>query len=134
MVIDQLDLIRKQTEATLRNKTAGSVARLRAETSLVKQASKLTGRMNRELKQAEQTILRSGKPGKHRVETQTVAEIPRPVKPAPDGYIRRSAVQSIRVPADYHRRMVKRILLWIVGVICVLVAAWMLQKSGVLTN
>ena len=134
MVIDQLNLIKKQTETTLRNKAAGSVAKFRAETSLVKQASRLTGRMNRELKLAEQTLIRSGKPGKYRVETQTVAEAPRPVKPAPDGYVRRSAVQSIRVPADYHRRIVKRILLWTAGVICVLVAVWMLQKSGVLMN
>ena len=76
MAIDQLNLIKKQTETTLRNKAAGSVAKFRAETSLVKQASRLTGRMNRELKQAEQILIRSGKPGKYRVETQTVAEAP----------------------------------------------------------
>ena len=50
MVIDQLNLIKKQSETMLRNKISGSAAKLRAETSLVKQASRMTGRINREMK------------------------------------------------------------------------------------
>lgn len=134
MAIDQLDLIKKQTEAMVRNKASGSVAKLRAETSLVKQASRLTGRMNRELQQAEKTVVQSRKTGRHRIEPDTVAEEPRPVKPAPDGYVRRSAVQPIRVPADYHRKIVRRILSGTVAVICVLVVVWLLQQSGLLTR
>ena len=88
MVIDQLNLIKKQSETMLRNKVSGSAAKLRAETSLVKQASRLTGRMNREMKQVEQSVVHAGKSGKHRVEPETVAEKPRAVKPAPDGYVR----------------------------------------------
>ena len=91
MVIDQLNLIKKQSETMLRNKISGSTAKLRAETSLVKQASRMTGRINLEMKQAEQVVLHAGRSGKHRVEPETVAEKPRAVKPAPDGYVRRSA-------------------------------------------
>ncbi|MBQ4042735.1 MAG: hypothetical protein IJD06_01975 [Clostridia bacterium] len=133
MVVDQLNLIKKQTEATLRNKASGSVARLRAETSLVKQASRLTGRMNRELEQSKKIISRSGKARAHRVETDTAAEAPRPVKPASDGYVRRSAVQTIRVPKDYHRQIARRIGKTVLAVICVLAVIWLLLQSKLLT-
>ena len=132
MVIDQLNLIKKQSETMLRNKISGSTAKLRAETSLVKQASRMTGRINREMKQAEQVVLHAGRSGKHRVEPETVAEKPRAVKPAPDGYVRRSAVQPIRVPKDYHRQIARRILTGALGVLCILAAVWLLLKSGLL--
>lgn len=132
MVIDQLELIKNQTKAALQNKVSGSAARLRAETSLVKQASRLTGRINRELEKAEKSIVRSRKSGRHRVETDAVAEASRPVKPAPDGYVRRSAVQPIRVPADYRRQIVRRVLRGVVLVICVLAVVWLLMQSKLL--
>ena len=132
MVIDQLNLIKKQSETMLRNKVSGSAAKLRAETSLVKQASRLTGRMNREMKHAEYAMIHAERSGKHRVEPETVAEKSRPIKPAPDGYVRRSAVQPIRVPKDYHRQIVRRILTGALGVLCILAAVWLLLKSGLL--
>lgn len=134
MIIDQLDVVKNQMKATLRSKASGSVAKFRAETSLVKQASRLTGRMKRELDQAEKNIAQSRKTGRYRVERETVAETHHPVKPAPDGYVRRSAVQPIRVPADYHRQILRRVLGGTVAVICVLVVIWLLLRSDLLTN
>ena len=134
MIIDQLDLIKNQTKAALRSKASGSVSKFRAETSLVKQASRLTGRMKRELDQAEKDVVQSRKTGSHRMERETVAEAPHPVKPAPDGYVRRSAVQPIWVPADYHWQILRRVLGGTVAVICVLVVIWLLLQSKLLTN
>lgn len=134
MIIDQLELIKNQTTATLRSKASGSVAKFRAETSLVKQASRLTGRMKRELDQAEKNIVQTRKTGRYRMERENVVATPHPVKAAPDGYVRRSAVQTIRVPEDYHWQILRRVLGGTVAVICVLVVIWLLLRSNLLTN
>lgn len=132
MVIDQLDQIKNQTESVLRNRVSGSVARLRAQTSLVGQASRLTGRMSRQLDEAGKKLQTSGKKPGYRPETDTVAEKPQAVKPAPDGYLRRSAVQPIRVPADYRRRMVRKVVGGMLLGIVLVAAVWILMKSNLL--
>ena len=134
MVMDQLNLIKNQTKAQLRNKASGTAANIRRETSLVQQAGRLTGRVKRGLENAEQTIVQPKKTDRHVVETDTVAQMPRPSKPAPDGYVRRSAVQSIRVPADYHRQILRRVLGGTVAVVCVLAVIWLLLRSGLLAK
>ena len=60
MVMDQLNLIKNQTKAQLRNKASGTAANIRRETSLVQQAGRLTGRVKRGLENAEQTIVLVG--------------------------------------------------------------------------
>ena len=134
MVLDQLNLIQNQTKAALRRQVSGTAANIRRETSLVQQAGRLTGRVTRGLEQAERTVVQSSKTGRHRVDTQTVAQEPRPVKPAPDGYVRQSAVQPIRVPEDYHRQIVRRVVGGVVAAACVLAVVWLLLRSNLLIH
>lgn len=105
----QFDIIGRQIEAAARNAAAGAVGRLRRDTSLVNQASRLTGRTIR----AGEEVLRSkarrtggrrySAPNGNTVETQ-----PRPQSAAEDGYMRRSPVQPVHQAADYCRRLVMR--------------------------
>lgn len=134
MVIDQLNLVKNQAKGALRSQVSGSAAKLRAQTSLVGQAGRLTGRMRQQLNEAEKNILQSPKGRTHRVETVTAAPKTEPVKPAPDGYVRQSAVQPIRVAADYHRRIIRRIVSSVVLVVCVLAVLWLLMKTNLLAK
>ena len=62
---------------------------------------------------------------------QTEAVQTGPVRPAPDGYVRRSPVQPLHVAADYRRRQ----LLWIVAAAAILIglglAIYLLGQLGV---
>ena len=134
MVIDQLDLVKNQAKGALRSQISGSAAKLRAQTSLVGQAGRLTGRMRQQMNEAEKNILKSSEGCKHRVETNTVASKAEPIKPAPDGYVRRSAVQPIRVAADYHRRIIRKVVGGLVLAACVLAVLWLLMKTNLLAK
>ena len=134
MAVDQLDLMKNQAKAVLRNKVSGSAAKLRAQTSLVGQASRLTGRMTRQLEQAEQAAGQALSHGRIHPEHQIVAEKAAAVKPAPDGYVRRSPVQPVHVPADYHKRIFRKVLGGVLVAVCVVAAIWLLMETGFLTN
>lgn len=135
MAIDQMDIIQAQTASVLRNKTSGSVAKLRADTSLVGQASKLTGRMSRQL---DQSLLNgkkeSGKNAGVLQKADTVPEAPKKAKIASDGYVRRSAVQAIRVPADYRRRRIRKIVSRVLLVLFLLAALWLLLQTNLMAH
>ena len=101
----QLEIIRRQAQAAVQNKVSGAQARIRRETSLVAQASRLTGRALRE----GETALKGRRwAAGGRTSGTTVETAPAPVHPAEDGYIRRSPVQPVFQAADYHRRLVAR--------------------------
>ena len=83
----QLEIIRRQAQAAVQNKVSGAQARIRRETSLVAQASRLTGRALRE----GETALKGRRwAAGGRTSGTTVETAPAPVHPAEDGYIRRS--------------------------------------------
>ena len=94
MGMTQLDIIRRQAEAAARNAVSGTAARLRRETSLVNQASRLTGKAlqdgNEALRRRRQRAARGER------DQATVETPPPPPRPAEDGYIRHSPVQPVR--------------------------------------
>lgn len=130
----QFDIIRNQAEAAARNAAARVKGNLRRDTSLVNQASRWAGRT---LTQGEDALRRkaggwrwpggSGEPRTQAAQTQ-------PVRPAPDGYIRRSPVQPLHVVQGYRKRQ----LLRAVGVAAVIAVAgvgiYLLNQLGVFTR
>lgn len=105
----QFDIIGRQIEAAARNAAAGTVGRLRRDTSLVNQASRLTGRA---IRAGEEAVgRRTRRTGGRRYSPpagDTVETPPRSQPPAADGYVRRSPVQPVHQAADYRRRLVLR--------------------------
>ena len=100
----QFDIIRRQAESAVRNAAAGAVGRLRRDTSLVNQASQLTGRA---IRKGEAAWKKRGAAGRRRSACgPTVEEAARPTRPGQDGYVRRSPVQPVHQAADYRRRLV----------------------------
>ena len=102
----QWELVRRQAEAAARGRMAGLQGGLRRETSLVNQAGRWAGRAAREGEAALGAA--AGGQRRRRGFPETAAEPPRPVRPAPDGYVRRSPVQPLRVAEGYRRRQVLR--------------------------
>ena len=103
----QFDIIRRQAEAAGRNAVSRAQGTLRRDASLVNQASRWAGRTMTK----GETALRKGASGTRRKRPSpgaAAAEPPRPVRPAPDGYVRRSPVQPLRVAEGYRRRQTLR--------------------------
>ena len=124
----QFDIIRRQTQSAARNAVAGAAGRLRRDTSLVSRASQLTGRAIREGESAwrkETVRRRRGSPG------ETVKGRARPVRTAPDGYVRRSPVQPVFQAADYHRRRARRAAAIALLVILICAGLGLLNQLGV---
>lgn len=125
----QLEIIRRQAQAAVQNKVSGAQARIRRETSLVAQASRLTGRALRE----GETALKGRRwAAGGRTSGTTVETTPAPVHPAEDGYIRRSPVQPVFQAADYHRRLVARGVLAVVLIAVALAGVYVLGQLGIL--
>ena len=122
----QLDIIRSQAASAARNASARARSELRRETSLVNQASRWAGRA---AAQGEAAL--RGRGGGRRGSPPAGAgrsETPRPTRPAPDGYVRRSPVQPLRIAPDYRKRLIKRIIGGVVLVLLVLGVALLLLK------
>lgn len=103
----QFDIIGRQIEAAARNAAAGAVGCLRRDTSLVNQASRLTGRTIRTGEEVLRNKTRgSGGRWYSAPNGNTVETPPRPQYAAEDGYMRRSPVQPVHQAADYRRRLV----------------------------
>lgn len=105
----QFDIIRNQAEAAARNAASRAQGTLRRDASLVNQASRWAGRTMAE----GETALRRGAGSARRRRSSpgaAAAERPRPIRPAPDGYLRRSPVQPLRVAEGYRRQRVLRML------------------------
>lgn len=125
----QFDIIRTQAEAAARNAAARVRGNLRRDTSLVNQASRWAGRAMTEGEASLRS--RAGKkrrgsppPGK----SETVQ--PRPVRPAPDGYVRRSPVQPLHVAEGYRKRQVLRAIAVAAVIAAVCVGIYLLNQLG----
>ncbi|MCD8142528.1 MAG: hypothetical protein LUD83_04525 [Clostridiales bacterium] len=132
MPTSQWDMISRQSAAAARNAAAGAVARARRETSLVGQASRLSAEAMRQGENAVKQASGTGVRRKGRPAPESVVSDPVSVHPAPDGYVRRSPVQPIYEAADYHNRIIRRIVNGVVVVIVALVLVWLLLRSGIL--
>lgn len=125
----QLEIIRRQAQAAVQNKVSGAQARMRQETSLVAQASRLTGKVLRE----GETVLKDRRRTAGRWTSGTTVETaPAPVHPAEDGYVRRSPVQPVFQAADYHRRLAARGVLAVVLIAVALAGVYVLGQLGIL--
>ena len=62
----------------------------------------------------------------------TVATAPPPVRPAADGYVRRSPVQPVHEAADYRRRLVLRSVLVVFLAAAVCAGVFFLNQLGIL--
>ena len=125
----QFDIIRQQAESAARNAAAGAVGRLRRDTSLVNQASQLTGRA---IRKGEAAWKKRGAAGRRRSACgPTVEEAARPTRPGQDGYVRRSPVQPVHQAADYRLRQVLRVVQVIVLIAVVCVGLSLLSQLGV---
>ena len=116
MATTQFDIIRRQGEAALRNELSRSAAAVRRETSLVGQANRLFSAAVRN----GEAAIRSAQAGPRREPGRNVAATaPDAVRPAPDGYMRRSPVQPVYEAVGYRKNLIKRA----VGVVLLLAAA-----------
>lgn len=108
MGITQFDIIRQQAKAAAKNAVSRASASLRRDTSLVNQASRLTGKAIRE---GEAAVKRAAGRDRRRTAGEpratAAADRPRP-RQAADGYVRRSPVQPIHEAADYRSRLLRR--------------------------
>ena len=127
----QFDIIRQQAESAARNAAAGAVGRLRRDTSLVNQASQLTGRA---IRKGEAAWKKRGAAGRRRSACgPTVEEAARPTRPGRDGYVRRSPEQPLYTPPDYRRRLLRRAAGIAVAVLLALAVLWLLVHYSVLS-
>ena len=115
----QFDVIRRQGEAAVRNELNRAAGKARRGTSLVAQAGQLMGRAARSGEAALRQELRGGKAARRDPGAGVVATEPRPVRPAADGYVRRSPVQPVYEAADYR----KKVMLKATGVVLLVGAA-----------
>ena len=126
----QLDIIRRQAEAAARNQVRRAAAGLRRDTSLVGQASRLTGKAI-QAGQSAGMQWAGRQRGGGRATEPTVPTQARPPRAAEDGYVRRSPVQPVYEAADYRRRLVRRGIGIAVIIVIIVAAVIMLDRLGV---
>lgn len=114
MPINPLDVIGNQVKSAARNQVRTAQAELRRETSIVGYANARIGAAAQRVERArkKQAAPKRAKAGVYVQEQPAVL--------APDGYVRRSPVQPLRVAPDYYKRLARRI---IGGVIVVAILA-----------
>lgn len=126
----QSDILHHQAEAAARNAAARAEGALRRDASLVNQASRWAGRAMTE----GQASLRSragekrrGSPPPQKTETAQ----PQPVRPAPDGYVRRSPVQPLHVAEGYRKRQALRAVAVAAVIVAACVGIYLLNQLGI---
>lgn len=132
MAPTQFDIIRRQGEAAAKNQAERAAAGLRRETSLVGMASRLTGKAFVEGEQALRGGLFRRRSSPRPMAGDVVPTEAQPVRPAPDGYIRRSPVQPVYEAADYRRRLLWRAVGVVVVIAAALVGVYFLGRLGLL--
>lgn len=132
MAPTQFDIIRRQSEAVVRNELHRAAGKARRQTSLVVQASRLAGRAARDGEEVLGERLGRGASVRWDRSRTVVETDPPPVIPAADGYMRRSPVQPVCEAADYRRRLALRAA----GVLALVLAAcagvYLLSRLGLL--
>ena len=129
MASTQFDIIRRQSEGAVQNEMNRATATVRRETSLVSQASRLAGRAVLEGEEALRRELH-GRPARRNAPQNVVETAPPPVRPAADGYVRRSPVQPVYEAADYHRRLALRVVGTVLLAAAAGVAVFILSRLG----
>jgi len=125
----QFDIIRRQAEASARNQVSGARARLHRETSLVGQASQWGIELSR---QAEHLARPRGRRAQVRGAGDVQPVKSAPIRPAQDGYLRRSPVQPVMVPRAYRRMLTLRALRIAGLAVLAAVGLFLLMRSGLL--
>lgn len=138
MGLNQLDLIRKQIESTVKNRVAGETAKIRKKTSLIGEISRLTGKANQTVDDAAQEIARqyaARRTGIQEEDGVWLDDDDADIEPVicADGYVRRSPVQPLRTPSDYYRRLLRRAMGVVAMVLLVLAVLWLLVRYSVLS-
>ena len=124
MPITPLDMVGKQFESAAKNQLRSAQTEVRRETSIVGYANARLGNALHRLNPSGRTARASRKEeNKSGVYVQE-----HPAIVAPDGYVRRSPVQPLRVAPDYRKRLIKRIIGGVVLVLLVLGVALLLLK------
>lgn len=103
MAINPLDLVGNQVKSAAQNQVRSAQAQLRRETSIVGYANARIGAAAQKLEQARK------KPAAKRAKAGVYVQ-EHPAILAPDGYVRRSPVQPLRVAPDYYKRLTRRIV------------------------
>lgn len=126
----QFDIIRNQAEAAARNAAARATGSLRRDTSLVNQASRWAGRT---LTEGEADLRRkmNSQRRAYAEPQETVGERIRPLRPAADGYVRRSPIQPLRVIEGYRKRQVLRAAAVAAVIVAICVGIYLLNLLGV---
>ena len=106
--MNQLELLDRQARGIAQNQVRAAQADIRRSTSIVNQAHRLFTPAR------VAPIVTRTMSHKSGVYTATAAA---EVVSAPDGYVRKSPVQEIRVDAGYKKRMVKRAVAIIAGIL-----------------
>lgn len=119
--MNQMDVIGNQMRSALRSQASGAVAKVKSQTSLVGQAARFTGAVNRK---GEEIL--SGKKGPSPLLPEAAP------RPAPDGYMRRSPVQPVRVAEDYRKKQVKKAAGIALLCVCAVVGVWLLLQTNLL--
>ena len=126
----QFDILRRQAEGAAQNAVHRVQGSLRKDTSLVGHAGRWAGRT---LTQGEKAVRGAVKKARRPYPQpgETVPQPPRVVRPAADGYVRRSPVQPLHEAADYHRRQTRRAAgaAALVGALCA--GVYLLSRLGV---
>ncbi len=135
MGTDQLDIVRRQAEAVVKKQVSREKAKIRRETSLVKEMSLLSrkaGRMmDTALDEAEGILnnrkhkIISGAEGMGVQNGETVV--------LADGYVRRSPVQSVYTPPGYRKRIYRRAFLLAAAVVLLMIVFWLLVHYSVIS-
>ena len=138
MGLNQLDVIRKQIESTVKNRVAGETAKIRKRTSLIGEISRLTGKANQTIDDAAQEFTQRYSARRAEIQEEDGVWLDdddadtEPVVCA-DGYVRRSPVQPLRTPSDYYRRLLLRAMRIVVVVLFALAVLWLLVRYSVLS-
>ncbi len=105
-----LETVGKQVESAVKNQIRGAQAEVLRETSIVRQANARLG-----------AVLRNGehkaKAKRNAASRSGVYVEGRPAQTGPDGYVRRSPVQALRVAPDYRKRCLKRAVGAVIGIL-----------------
>lgn len=132
MAPTQFDIIRRQSEAAVRNELHRAAGMARRQASLVEQASRLAGRAVRDGEEVLGERLGRGAPVGWERSQAVVETDPPPVIPAADGYMRRSPVQPVCEAADYRRRLAPRAVGVLALILAVCVGVYLLSQLGLL--
>lgn len=121
MPVTPLDAVGEQLKSAAENQARAAGARALREGSIVREANARLGAALSRVERPGKRARGAGK-GKSGVYVQ-----PRPAA-APDGYVRRSPVQALRVAPGYKRRLAKRAAGAFIGALVVLGAALVLFR------